>query len=62
MFVLLDPAALGLFPVAPNMFLKLQRFINGTAANSSGHQRLDKVNQTIPVLASGKQGLPKRFP
>ena len=54
------PAALGLILHVPESNnLMFQRFIDGPAKNSG--PRLDNVNQTHLVLASGKLVLQKKF-
>ena len=58
-FVLPDSAALDLIPAIPKKILEkklpmLPRIIDGAAAYSSGQQRLNNVNQSNLVQASGK--------
>ena len=60
-----DPAAPGLNPGVPKKFSEeklsmLLRLIDSAAAQSSVQQRLDNVNQTHLVQASGKLVLQKR--
>ena len=55
----LHPAAPGSILRVPENNLLLQRFIDGPAKNSG--QRLDNVNQTHLVLASGKPVLKKNL-
>ena len=55
--MLLTQQPLVRFSAVPNFFLTLLRFIDDMAKNSG--QRLDNVNQTHLVLASGKLVLQK---
>ena len=60
----LNPAAPGSNPGVPKVFSKTNcldaRFIDSTSASSSGQQRLNYIDRTNLVLASGKLVLHKK--